>query len=287
MFDKHIEVKQLIYKGIPTFYTISNMGEIVNKRTGEIKKSYMNKDGYLTVSLYVGGRRFSAMLHRLVALTFVPNPDPEHKTQVNHIDGNKANPSYWNLEWVTPQENTQHAIIYGLRGKLTHGRVIEICKLMEEGDKSLHEIAEMFGVCHGTIQSIRFKKNWADIACDYDTMNCKVRWSSAPEETVRKICELIVENKLMLDEISEKVGVSHHVVCDIYHRRTFEDIIKDYDFSHYDKYQRYDKDFLQSIQDLMAEGLTNVEIRDRLGLEKGCKTNTLLYRQRRKFEKKR
>lgn len=51
----------------------------------------------------------------LVANAFIPNPD--HKPQVNHIDGNPQNNSVDNLEWVTNGENTQHAYDTRLRKK--------------------------------------------------------------------------------------------------------------------------------------------------------------------------
>lgn len=64
------------------------------------------------VELWKDNKRKVMMIHRLVAETFIPNPDG--KPQVNHIDGNRKNNCVDNLEWVTNQENSQHAYKTGL-----------------------------------------------------------------------------------------------------------------------------------------------------------------------------
>ena len=65
------------------------------------------KQPYLYVSLSKNGKAKKIMVHRIVALTFIKNP--ENKPQVNHIDGNVHNNNVENLEWATNAENTQHA----------------------------------------------------------------------------------------------------------------------------------------------------------------------------------
>ena len=63
-------------------------------------------------------------IHRIVAESYVPNPN--NKEQVNHIDGNKTNNHYSNLEWVTRSENQLHAYKLGLQkaNKKLHDDII-------------------------------------------------------------------------------------------------------------------------------------------------------------------
>lgn len=82
---------------------------------GKGQNQYNTGTGYLFIILFDRNKITHNMrIHRLVAEHFVDNPDREHLTQVDHIDCNKTNNYYKNLEWVTPLENTRRAIKNGL-----------------------------------------------------------------------------------------------------------------------------------------------------------------------------
>lgn len=111
-----------IWKPVPgyeDYYEVSTLGRIrriKGRSAGKILKGSLNASGgYLIVSLYVNKRYKYLLVHRVVAITFLPNPD--NKPQVNHIDGNKLNNALTNLEWATQEENMQHAWKNGLIDK--------------------------------------------------------------------------------------------------------------------------------------------------------------------------
>ena len=81
--------------------------QIRDRKTRRIISQFKDKDGYRRCSLNINGKRHLAYIHRIIAYTFVDNPDPKHKTQVDHVDGDKLNNSPENLRWVTPSENMQ------------------------------------------------------------------------------------------------------------------------------------------------------------------------------------
>lgn len=98
------------WKQIPLYdkkYEISNIGIVVNTKTGRTLKQHKESCGYYQVVLTNGKKRKWVMVHRMVAELFVPNPKKEK--EVNHIDGNKENNVYTNLEWVSHKENMKHA----------------------------------------------------------------------------------------------------------------------------------------------------------------------------------
>ena len=69
-------------------------------------------NNYYRITLSKNGITKMYTLHRIIAITFIPNP--EHKTQINHKDGNKLNNNVNNLEWCTISENMIHAYKHNL-----------------------------------------------------------------------------------------------------------------------------------------------------------------------------
>ena len=94
-----------------TNYSISTNGEVKNNLTGKILSQSIQQ-GYKHVTLLINNKQKRCRVHRLVAETFINNP--ENKPYVNHIDGDRANNNVENLEWVTPSENTIHAVKLGI-----------------------------------------------------------------------------------------------------------------------------------------------------------------------------
>ncbi len=98
-------------KGYCDRYLISNHGRVFSVYSGKFL-CLENKGGYLWLRFKFESKRVSLSVHRLVGLYFIPNPD--NKSQINHIDGIKCNNIVDNLEWCTPKENIVHAVNLGL-----------------------------------------------------------------------------------------------------------------------------------------------------------------------------
>jgi len=127
-------------------YSISEDGFVRNNGTNRILKFDLNSKGYYRVTLF--NKHY--LVHRLVGLYYVPNPD--NKPQINHKDKNKLNNHYTNVEWCTNEENQQHSYASGRRaGSFTNEDVIYIRTI----NKKAKELAIEFDCKLITIYKIR------------------------------------------------------------------------------------------------------------------------------------
>jgi hypothetical protein len=106
-----LNIMEEIWKDVIGFegmYFISNYGRVGSKRQGKFKimKTRPDSNGYPQAIFCVDRKLISKRVSRLVALHFIELID--NKNDVNHIDGNKMNNYYTNLEWVNKRENSVH-----------------------------------------------------------------------------------------------------------------------------------------------------------------------------------
>lgn len=98
------------YEGL---YQVSNLGRVKSlnyRNTGEekIRKLVIDKYGYFVIPLRVNGKSKQHFVHRLVALTFIPNPD--NLPQIDHINTDRTDNRVENLRWCTAKENSNNPL---------------------------------------------------------------------------------------------------------------------------------------------------------------------------------
>lgn len=158
-----------------SMYLVSKDGEVFSLFTNKLLKLSESKGtGYIVVNIRVRGERQPVYVHRLVAEAFIDNPND--LPEVNHKDGNKHNNIYTNLEWVTGQQNKDHAKATGLikigsqlkRAKLTEEKVEIICQMLQEGftTGNILNIVDFY-VTRSLLLNIRARRDWKHISEKY------------------------------------------------------------------------------------------------------------------------
>lgn len=166
------DMTEEIYKsvvGYEGFYEVSNLGNIRSLprgKKGKVKQMKPTKQHYYNIDLCKHGEIKRWLMHRLIAIAFIPNP--ENKPMVNHIDGNKHNNRLDNLEWVTGSENQKHAVRIGIKSakgtknsscKLTEKQVLEI--LVNKSPYPV--ISEQYGISISTVSNIKTGYSWSHL----------------------------------------------------------------------------------------------------------------------------
>ena len=149
-------------------------GDFKDKKNGD------NGAGYKFAPVTVVGekRQRSFYVHRLVAEKFLNKPK-EHQTQVNHIDGDKSNNHWSNLEWVCPKENIKHMHETGLnKGRAEHGTTVTLPDevvakayyCVKVGSHGVREAADQFGMPRTTLSSIVNKRSRNSVTDEVDKL---------------------------------------------------------------------------------------------------------------------
>lgn len=145
-------------EGYEGLYQVSNLGRVKSlnyKRSGKegILTPTPIYGGYMHINLYKNGKPKPYLIHRLVAQSFIPNPN--NLPEVNHKDENKENNSVDNLEWCTSKYNANHGtrnkrVSENNKGKNPNIRKV-ICVTTGEIFDCIKDAEEKYGVANQNI----------------------------------------------------------------------------------------------------------------------------------------
>ena len=145
------------------------------KRLNELKATFSAK---IKVNEKERTIHYHSLVHRLVANYFLPKPTKK-QVVVAHLDHNKLNNKSINLKWMTAEENYEHqkksphviahkklranSLTPNSTAKLTAKNVMQLKKLLNQGKKTVRELAKQFDVTDTQIIRIRKGENWGSV----------------------------------------------------------------------------------------------------------------------------
>lgn len=163
--NNNIREEWRLIEGHTNEYYISNLGRVEGPKG--MRKNCVDKNGYYVIVIEKQNYR----INRLVATYFINNKN--NLPVVNHLDGNKQNNIYTNLEWCTYSKNMKHAYDLGLKQpicgskhvatKLNEEIVKAIRGVLDAGISSNLELAQIVGVKPSTIWCIKNRLTWKHI----------------------------------------------------------------------------------------------------------------------------
>lgn len=256
-------------KIMPNRYFISENGKVYDFLREKFLKPFLHHTGYYYISLtldpkYVAkGKKSSTtvQIHRLVAWQFVDNPN--NNPVVDHLDGDKFNNHYTNLEWVTIAENVRRASNNNLLNGVCYGeeKVREVCGLLQDGYSVLEVYRKFMNdeyarVCENEklyifIDRIKKKESWKTIVEEYDFSKSpdsagdkkayKVQKNGKySEELIREICSFLQEgwssNKIYYHYYPKAKDLHDNwsfytLIQGLRRRRNWDYITKDYNYT--------------------------------------------------------
>lgn len=211
-----------IWKDIDGFpgYQVSNKGKVRNIKNGNVLKSCFDKsNGYMVVNLYdinTSSIR-KKFIHRLVAQSFIPNP--ENKRTVNHIDCDKTNNDISNLEWATDSENMKHAFSNGLCKN-----TIESAKIQQQKLSKLPRTSKQIESARENIIKINKRpKTERQLETSRNNINSEKCRNKAKESHYNRhpLIRVIETGKIYRSQrdLAKELGVNESAICACLHGR--------------------------------------------------------------------
>lgn len=216
-------------------YFISEDGQIFSMKNGAMKQLKLKLESYGYYRIGLDNRSY--LVHRLVAKTYIENP--ENLGYINHRNGIKTDNNVSNLEWITAGDNQKHAYNTGLkniprgvlngRSILSEQDVIEIYKRLLENER-VSDVAKDFDIHTSTVSDIKFKRHWSHILEKFPDMVAHPKSEKLSGKTVEWIC-LKLQEGYSCKEILEKStneNITIDQISDIKRRKCHSRLSKNY-----------------------------------------------------------
>jgi hypothetical protein len=146
-----------IYKdilGYEGLYKVSNYGNVYSIRKKITMAKVYDKNNYLKCGLYKNGEGKSFLVHRLVAIAFIPNP--LNYPQINHKDGVQYNSHVDNLEWCDNSQNQKHRyFVLGHERKERKLNKEQVFKILSCNKGEMQNLAINFNVTYSCVKNVR------------------------------------------------------------------------------------------------------------------------------------
>lgn len=169
MKTKQSDNKWLAVSGYQGLYWVTKDGKVKSPKT--LKKQALSNKGYCVVELYKDNTRKKMLVHRIVAQTFMPNPN--NYPNVCHKDDNPKNNQVTNLFWGTQKMNVKDMMSKGRNAnKVFKGEKNGSAKLRDADipvirqllfSTTCAQIAKVFGVDRTAISQIKRGITWTHV----------------------------------------------------------------------------------------------------------------------------
>lgn len=229
----NLDKAKTIYKTSRGFYYyVTRFGDVYNTETMTKVKGCVRGDGYRCTDL---GSVRSVRFHRLVAHHFVAIPEDllvqgltEENLVVNHLDGNKLNNRWDNLEWTTNEGNMAHASATGLMSTTIDDHLLEcIWQYLQAGYSDIN-ISRETGISAHNVGQIRRGLSPRYRTDKYTWSKNSPRFRVFDKDTIFSIYDDFMYTDMSNRELSRKYNVSYQTIYDLRRGCSYPNLAREY-----------------------------------------------------------